>query len=157
MFKSHHDSDPGALGTVLGAPAWKLAFESPGLKRLLFSVGSFDESSILRAEMARKNMYLRDDQSTKRPRVSAYEVTGVTPQGYAPVTNNRDNPPCNTLFIGNLSDTVRRLELEGLFAHQPVRCHSPLRALFFCCSCAGGLTHKRLRPLLQIPTVSKRG
>lgn len=65
-------------------------------------------------------MYLRDDQSTKRPRVSTNEVTPVTPQGYAPVTNNRDNPPCNTLFIGNLSDTVSKQELEGLFAHQPV-------------------------------------
>lgn len=26
--------------------------------------------------------------------------------GFLPVTNRGDNPPCNTLFIGNLSDTV---------------------------------------------------
>lgn len=24
------------------------------------------------------------------------------PRSYAPVTNTKDNPPCNTLFIGNL-------------------------------------------------------
>eukprot|EP00967_Tisochrysis_lutea_P078040 scaffold106090_cov16-Tisochrysis_lutea.AAC.1 len=26
--------------------------------------------------------------------------------GFLPVTNRGDNPPCNTLFVGNLSDTV---------------------------------------------------
>ncbi len=29
-----------------------------------------------------------------------------TPLGFLPVTNRGDNPPCNTLFIGNLSDQV---------------------------------------------------
>jgi len=26
--------------------------------------------------------------------------------GFMPVSNRGDNPPCNTLFVGNLSDTV---------------------------------------------------
>lgn len=33
--------------------------------------------------------------------------SGGNALGYAPVTNRGDNPPCNTLFIGNLSDQVR--------------------------------------------------
>jgi hypothetical protein len=41
---------------------------------------------------------------------------------YAVVSNTKDNPPCNTLFIGNLGDTVDEAELNGIFASQPVRC-----------------------------------
>lgn len=94
--------------------------------------------------MARKNMFIRDDAAApvaapvpglsapKRPRTDAPAAGGaplmplpggygapLQPQGYAPVTNVGDNPPCNTLFIGNLSDTVDEGELRGLFAHQP--------------------------------------
>jgi hypothetical protein len=29
--------------------------------------------------------------------------------------NTKDNPPCNTLFIGNLGETVVEEELRGLF------------------------------------------
>lgn len=39
--------------------------------------------------------------------------------GFLPVTNRGDNPPCNTLFIGNLSDTVSEVELMQLFSAQP--------------------------------------
>ncbi|KAG2428385.1 hypothetical protein HYH02_014401 [Chlamydomonas schloesseri] len=39
--------------------------------------------------------------------------------GFGPVTNKFDNPPCNTLFIGNLGDTVDEGELTALFACQP--------------------------------------
>eukprot|EP01024_Parvocaulis_polyphysoides_P025182 TRINITY_DN22_c0_g1_i1.p5 TRINITY_DN22_c0_g1~~TRINITY_DN22_c0_g1_i1.p5 ORF type:complete len:191 (+),score=29.91 TRINITY_DN22_c0_g1_i1:98-670(+) len=42
----------------------------------------------------------------------------VRPQAYGQVTNVRDNPPCNTLFIGNLSDNVDENELRGLFSAQ---------------------------------------
>ena len=35
--------------------------------------------------------------------------------GYAAVTNTKDNPPCNTLFIGNLGDGVNETELRGVF------------------------------------------
>eukprot|EP00898_Chlorokybus_atmophyticus_P006500 jgi/Chlat1/6851/Chrsp51S06534 len=35
-----------------------------------------------------------------------------------PVQNLKDNPPCNTLFIGNLSESVSEQELRGLFATQ---------------------------------------
>lgn len=41
--------------------------------------------------------------------------------GYAPVSNTRDNPPCNTLFIGNLGDNVNEQELQVLFGGQAVR------------------------------------
>ncbi|GAQ87881.1 hypothetical protein KFL_003850020 [Klebsormidium nitens] len=39
--------------------------------------------------------------------------------GYAPVQNTKDNPPCNTLFVGNLSESVLESELRGLFHSQP--------------------------------------
>uniref|UniRef100_A0A7S3VLL5 RRM domain-containing protein n=1 Tax=Dunaliella tertiolecta TaxID=3047 RepID=A0A7S3VLL5_DUNTE len=39
--------------------------------------------------------------------------------GFLPVTNRGDNPPCNTLFVGNLSDTVSEVELCQLFSAQP--------------------------------------
>ena len=42
----------------------------------------------------------------------------MMPCGYELVTNARDNPPCNTLFIGNLGDRVSEAELRGLFSHQ---------------------------------------
>jgi len=34
--------------------------------------------------------------------------------------NAKDNAPCNTLFVGNLSDAVVESELHGLFGVQPV-------------------------------------
>lgn len=40
-------------------------------------------------------------------------------QGFSPVTNLRDNPPCNTLFIGNLGDNVNENELRALLSPQP--------------------------------------
>ncbi|KAL6753888.1 hypothetical protein V8C86DRAFT_1792373 [Haematococcus lacustris] len=38
--------------------------------------------------------------------------------GFMPVSNRGDNPPCNTLFIGNLSDQVSEMELMTLFSAQ---------------------------------------
>eukprot|EP01025_Chloroclados_australasicus_P065850 TRINITY_DN8985_c0_g2_i1.p1 TRINITY_DN8985_c0_g2~~TRINITY_DN8985_c0_g2_i1.p1 ORF type:complete len:360 (+),score=40.43 TRINITY_DN8985_c0_g2_i1:316-1395(+) len=38
---------------------------------------------------------------------------------YGQVTNMRDNPPCNTLFVGNLSDNVDENDLRSLFQAQP--------------------------------------
>lgn len=35
------------------------------------------------------------------------------------VSNTKDNPPCSTLFIGNLGDTVSEAELINLFKAQP--------------------------------------
>jgi hypothetical protein len=43
------------------------------------------------------------------------------------VSNTRDNPPCNTLFIGNLGEAVDDTELSTLFSSQPVRVGVPLR------------------------------
>lgn len=31
------------------------------------------------------------------------------------MSNTKDNPPCNTLFVGNLGDTVSEAELRQLF------------------------------------------
>jgi hypothetical protein len=42
----------------------------------------------------------------------------IAPTGYAPVQNTKDNPPCNTLFIGNLGEAVNETELRGLFSRQ---------------------------------------
>uniref|UniRef100_A0A061RX97 Cell wall integrity protein scw1 n=1 Tax=Tetraselmis sp. GSL018 TaxID=582737 RepID=A0A061RX97_9CHLO len=98
----------------------------------------FDDSTVLRCEMAHKNMYFKEtEQASKRPKHAAsqaYEpysgsypgysypsasVTPVQPAGYQQVTNTKDNPPCNTLFIGNLGDHVSEAELRALFSHQP--------------------------------------
>ena len=34
---------------------------------------------------------------------------------FSAVSNTKDNPPCNTLFVGNLGDTVSEAELRQLF------------------------------------------
>ncbi|XP_031247234.1 RNA-binding protein with multiple splicing 2 [Pistacia vera] len=41
------------------------------------------------------------------------------PSSYVPVQNTKDNPPCNTLFIGNLGENINEEELRGLFSAQP--------------------------------------
>jgi hypothetical protein len=102
----------------------------------------FDGEISLRCEVARKNMYLKDDHTSKRGRFeggtapgghsygapaaadpyAAAPVAAAAPSGprqYAPVTNTKDNPPCNTLFIGNLGDVVSEAELRGVFAGLP--------------------------------------
>lgn len=63
-------------------------------------------------------MYLRDDYGVKRQRVSGTD--GGEQSQFSPGKSNRENPPCNTLFIGNLSEGVSKQELEGLFGHQQV-------------------------------------
>lgn len=40
------------------------------------------------------------------------------PSNYVPVQNTKDNPPCNTLFIGNLGENINEDELRGLFSAQ---------------------------------------
>ena len=76
-----------------------------------------------------QNMYIKDDSAAKRTRtVGAYGGASSygappapgRPVGYAPVSNVKDNPPCNTLFVGNLGDTVDEGELTALFSTQPV-------------------------------------
>lgn len=103
----------------------------------------FDDNVLLRAEMAHKNMYIKGEPAPavavavvgKRIRTagsytSSYSgggagsgggapILGAGPVGYAPVSNMRDNPPCNTLFIGNLGEVVDDGELQALFAAQP--------------------------------------
>ena len=75
-------------------------------------------------------MYIREDPSAKRSRVaggySAPPYGGGPaggsgrPVGYAPINNTKDNPPCNTLFVGNLGDNVDEGELRSLVGAQPV-------------------------------------
>lgn len=104
----------------------------------------FDEEIVLRAEMAHKNMYIKAADGMpaaagamvqgKRLRTAggysgSYSGGGAGsqggssagggPVGYAPVSNTRDNPPCNTLFIGNLGDAVQEADLHVLFGGQP--------------------------------------
>eukprot|EP00878_Enallax_costatus_P009079 GHUV01009491.1.p1 GENE.GHUV01009491.1~~GHUV01009491.1.p1 ORF type:complete len:225 (+),score=87.49 GHUV01009491.1:457-1131(+) len=43
----------------------------------------------------------------------------LRPTNFSPVTNLRDNPPCNTLFIGNLGDNTSEQELRALLSSQP--------------------------------------
>jgi hypothetical protein len=43
----------------------------------------------------------------------------LRPSNFSPVTNLRDNPPCNTLFIGNLGDNTSEQELRSLLSTQP--------------------------------------
>lgn len=35
---------------------------------------------------------------------------------YCFVQNTKDNPPCNTLFIGNLGENINEEEVRGLFS-----------------------------------------
>lgn len=132
---------------------------------------------MLRCEVARKNMYLKEDSASKRgkyehppgayPAYPPVAAPGAAPYyppvapGAAPaaaaaaanrqyvsgegaslpsnnhrvaatqsvlasakainisflyaVSNTKDNPPCNTLFVGNLGDTVSEAELRQLF------------------------------------------
>ncbi|EYU45930.1 hypothetical protein ABFS82_04G088900 [Erythranthe guttata] len=41
------------------------------------------------------------------------------PSSYVPVQNTKDNPPCNTLFIGNLGENINEEEMRSLFVAQP--------------------------------------
>ncbi|XP_031376346.1 cell wall integrity protein scw1-like isoform X1 [Punica granatum] len=41
------------------------------------------------------------------------------PVSYLPVQNTKDNPPCNTLFIGKLGENINEEELRGLFSIEP--------------------------------------
>jgi len=93
---------------------------------------------VLRCEMARKNMYIKDDAATKRSRYNDNQYGGsyggysgggggyggaaaspVQPHGSYSGVNTKDNPPCNTLFIGNLGDGTDEVELRSIFGSQP--------------------------------------
>ena len=107
----------------------RVVLRVPGTELLL--VARFDADCSLRCELARKNMYIREDPSVKRGRYEAPypgysqpapyapSYQGQRASSYAPITNTRDNPPCNTLFIGNLSESVSEAELRTLFGSQP--------------------------------------
>lgn len=105
----------------------------------------FDSGYMLKAVMATENLKLENDSAPKRtqsddklgtvvasppPYSTAngavmsfapypYPAAGPhlvsTPRSYAPVKNEKDNPPCNTLFIGNLGEGVDENELRAAF------------------------------------------
>lgn len=65
-----------------------------------------------------------------------FVLVRAPPGVYAPVSNTNDNPPCNTLFVGNLADGVDEAELQGLFSTQPVRHDSaPLSCAWVMVAC----------------------
>ncbi|KIY93656.1 hypothetical protein MNEG_14306 [Monoraphidium neglectum] len=125
-----------------GQPQGFALFNSPTAARFaadLVSGAQFDDQSTLRAEMARKNMYLKSAGPGGAGGAGGAGMgglfasplgspTGVLPMhlagplrpaSFSPVTNLRDNPPCNTLFIGNLGDNVNEAELRALMSSQP--------------------------------------
>jgi hypothetical protein len=84
-------------------------------------VCSFGDGCKLRAEMARKNMYVRstaEDRPAKMFRTDNGPVPShsPTPGGPPPgADRNTDNPPCDTLFIGNLSQRTTEADVEAYF------------------------------------------
>ncbi|KAL6747504.1 hypothetical protein V8C86DRAFT_1799554 [Haematococcus lacustris] len=93
----------------------------------------FDDNCVLRCEMARKNMYIKnEDPALKRSRNGAggHAGTSFLPSSSpAPYRASQpyssaggaaaDNPPCNTLFVGNLNESVSEAELHAVFGNQP--------------------------------------
>mmetsp|Transcript_25123 Transcript_25123/g.68251 ORF Transcript_25123/g.68251 Transcript_25123/m.68251 type:complete len:338 (-) Transcript_25123:615-1628(-) len=89
---------------------------------------AFDDTSVLRCEMARKNMYIKSDPEGKRARIgaggpSSYAAMQPFSRGPGLPGNSpsalSDNPPCNTLFVGNLSDNINEAELTSVFSTSP--------------------------------------
>ncbi|KAG0581817.1 hypothetical protein M758_3G011900 [Ceratodon purpureus] len=57
-----------------------------------------------------------------QPQYAAYPIPQpslLAPPGYPLVQITKDNPPCNTLFVGNLGEAVDETELRALFSRQP--------------------------------------
>lgn len=161
-----------AMGFALFSTSQMAMQARDALQNLVFDA---ETNSILRSEMAKKNLYVKRDvigvvsdtnnfDQSKRMRTggdytpAAYHAPGtfvpppasvwgpqsymatatasydpyggypvpqvtpvpmpVAPAGYAPVQNMKDNPPCNTLFIGNLGENTSEAELRGLFSGQ---------------------------------------
>lgn len=111
----------------------------------LVPIARFDDRSVLRCEMARKNMFI-NDATGKRGRfdghyaASAPYFSGAASapagQSYSGGSSTRpDNPPCNTLFIGGLGEGVRHSGLRmrcttlQACAHARALCALPCR----CC------------------------
>lgn len=82
---------------------------------------SFGDGCKLRAEMARKNMYVRsgtDERPAKVFRTDNGPVPAhsASPGGPSPGPDrNGDNPPCDTLFVGNLSPNMTEADVEAYF------------------------------------------
>jgi hypothetical protein len=57
---------------------------------------------------------------------------GPAPAMYAPVKNEKDNPPCNTLFIGNLSDNVDEDEIRAVFGYVFLHYYWQVNGVYTC-------------------------
>lgn len=139
IFGECGGGQPSGLNLVAGLPSSRLARWRSSRLPSCPAARSFDDAAVLRAEMARKNMYFKDadNGAAKRPRhvpsaTPGYEQYYPGYGGYPPpaaahastfqqVSNTKDNPPCNTLFIGNLGDNTSEAELRAMFCHMPVR------------------------------------
>ncbi|MEW5316974.1 MAG: hypothetical protein WDW38_008311 [Sanguina aurantia] len=100
----------------------------------------FDGSTQLRSEMARKNMYIKDEGAQKRARTGPGGFSqlqggsgGPSPAPYFRPAMPRprldgggamsvDNPPCNTLYVCNLVEGIHEAQLRQVFATQPGFC-----------------------------------
>ncbi|CAG7889644.1 unnamed protein product [Brassica rapa] len=54
----------------------------------------------------------------------------AAPSSYVPVQNVKDNPPCNTLFIGNLGENINEEELRSLLSATLLSLRSSL--VYYC-------------------------
>eukprot|EP00892_Ulva_mutabilis_P003480 jgi/Ulvmu1/1503/UM011_0233.1 len=106
-IKSGHGAQQGFVLFTYGSQAHQALSLLNGL--------DFGDGCHLRAEMARKNMYVREDRPSKMYRSEAPPPQGPGGSPYAPVDRNSDNPPCDTLFVGNLPPHVSEEEVEGFF------------------------------------------
>ncbi|KAJ7962703.1 RNA-binding protein with multiple splicing [Quillaja saponaria] len=87
--------------------------------------GSFDQSKRLRTAGDYTHTWYMvpppyDQYGYPVPPVPMPALAPVpAPSSYVPIQNTKDNPPCNTLFIGNLGENINEEELRGLFSIQP--------------------------------------
>ncbi|KAI9503131.1 hypothetical protein BX070DRAFT_183241, partial [Coemansia spiralis] len=85
-----------------------------------------EKNCALKAEMAKKNLHTRRGPSSlasiMSPMGAPYSASVTTPVGMVlpmattrSVNSNDQNPPCNTLYVGNLPTSAKEEELRQLF------------------------------------------
>ncbi|KAI9311169.1 hypothetical protein BX666DRAFT_2162950 [Dichotomocladium elegans] len=96
-----------------------------------------ERGTLLKAEMAKKNLHIKRGILSKKMsfQPSSYEAFSPLPSDLflsSPSYNNRSfnpadqNPPCNTLYVGNLPPNTSEEELRALFS----KCHAFKRMSF---------------------------
>ncbi|RKP37010.1 hypothetical protein BJ085DRAFT_13386 [Dimargaris cristalligena] len=82
-----------------------------------------EKNCILKAEMAKKNLHTKRGLASNGAGVASsagFPASSSVPNGFAipltrSVNSNDQNPPCNTLYVGNLPMNTAEEELRGLF------------------------------------------